>query len=235
MQSWFTPLEWVLWSSPHLHNCIFSTGLPSNVQLLSVSFYPCRTHAPSSTHYLFNTYYLNPELHTKFPSSFWQHPRFPHCSIRVCDINESPLTSTCREAWHRHNHRTGGKSRQSKREAAEAAALSYPLTWSTNLSPLWLTVFMDTNNPTCYREPQLVSAVVANPRPLLQNWPQVCLGGDAEMRNREPHGKLGTLGFGWRAKAQTRLFGKKWIKQTPPPKTTWLCQESFTTYMAWLR
>lgn len=56
-------------------------------------------------------------------------------------------------------------------------------------------VFMDTNNPHVLLKPQLASAVVANLNSLLQNWPQVCLGGHAERRNREPHDKLGALGF----------------------------------------
>ena len=109
-----------------------------------------------------------------------------------------------------------------------AAGLSYPITQGTSLSPPWLTVFMDTNKAMCYGQSQLASAVVANPGSLLQNRPQVSLGGHAEMRNREPCGKLGALGFGWRAKAQTRLFGKRKIKQKKNPKTTWSCQESFT-------
>ena len=119
-----------------------------------------------------------------------------------------------------------------------AAGLSYPITQGTNLSPPWLTVFMGANNPMCYREHQLASAVVANPRSLLQNWSQVSLGGQAKTRNREPRGKPGTLGFEWCAKAQTRLLRKKKIKHTPPPppsKTTWSHQENFTTYRAWLR
>lgn len=50
--------------------------------------------------------------------------------------------------------------------------------------------------PVLYGRPQPASAAVANPRSLLQNWPQVSHGGHAEMGNGEPRGELRVLGFG---------------------------------------
>lgn len=88
-----------------------------------------------------------------------------------------------------------GNQDKAKGKLSVAAGLSYPVTQGTNLSPPCLMVFMDSNSPMCCRQPQLASAVVCQAQITSVNWPQVPLGGHAEMRNREPCGKFGAIGF----------------------------------------
>lgn len=216
MQSWFTPLEWVLRSSVRLHNHIFSVGLPSNVQLLSISFYPYKICTPSSTHYLFSTCYPNLKLNTELPSPSWPCLQFPHYSVRVCDINGSLLTSACRDVWWHHNHLAGGKPRQSKRKAIHSCWFELPS--DTNLNPSWLTAFMDTNNhhvpwtaPTglsCGCKPQITSA---KPAPGVSWW----------ARRNEEQGTTWQAWSTWVWMTRQSLNEALWeekIKQTKNPK-----------------
>lgn len=182
-------------------------------------------------YYLLSTYYPNMELNAELPSSSWPHPQFRHAAskfVTSLKVSSPPpaetfngiTTTSLLENWDK-----------AKGRLQIDAGLSYPVTPGTNLSPPGLTVFMDTNNPVRYQQPQPASAVVTNPRTLLQNWSQVSLVGHTEMRNRERTMWQDWSTWVWMTcRSPNKVPWKKKIKEKDPPNYMIILREFCNVY-----
>lgn len=189
-------------------------GLPSNAQLLSIAFFLIKPPLPvAHTTYLAHTIQIQNEHRiTKLLL-----PMSPVLPLEYQDVKKNLLTSTCKDVWWHHNHLEAGNPRQSKREALSSWWFELPSNSRHQSKPTLTHALYGFLQPHALQTTPTGLSCGCQAQITSVNWPQVPLGGHAEMRNREPCGKFGAIGFGWRTKGQARLLGKKKkIKQNKP-------------------